>query len=84
MSEAFTFKVEADHQGIAAISFKKEPEYVIATLLNILDCVNQSFDQPFPTVGDFCRELGNMTDTVERNRDAGVTEQATVGQPAAD
>ena len=61
----FFFKLVADENGVTDLKFRKDAAKLFATLLFSLDYVNQSFEEPFPTVGDFVRHLAEVADKVE-------------------
>lgn len=61
----FFFSLTADDTGITGLKFRKDAERLFGTLLFALEQVNSTFDQPFPSVGDFCRHLGTVADQVE-------------------
>lgn len=63
--EPFFFSLTADENGVTELKFRKEASKLFGTLLFTLDYINQSFEQPFPTVGDFLRHLGDIADKVE-------------------
>jgi len=65
VAEDFFFKVEADTNGITELTFKKDAVGVFSTLFAIADFVNNSFDTPFPSVGDFLRDLAGTADKIE-------------------
>ena len=62
----FHFKFEADDRGVTNISFLKDAPKVHFVLLELASHVNQSFAEPFPTVGDFFRHLGEVADDYDR------------------
>jgi len=61
----FFFNLSADENGVTELKFRKDASKLFATLLFSLDYVNQSFEEPFPTVGDFVRHLAEVADKVE-------------------
>lgn len=62
--EGFFFNLRADETGITEFRFRKE-ERVINVLMFAAEYINQSFDTPFPCVGDFFRHLGGAADQIE-------------------
>lgn len=63
----FFFSLQADESGVTELKFRKDANKLFGTLLFAHDYINQSFDQPFPSVGDFLRNLAEIADTVEKN-----------------
>lgn len=61
----FFFELTADETGITSFRFRKDAERLFGVLLFCLERTNLTFDQPFPSVGDFCRHLGVVADQVE-------------------
>ena len=61
----FFFNLSADENGVTELKFRKDSAKLFSTLLFSLDYVNQSFEEPFPTVGDFVRHLAEIADKVE-------------------
>ena len=61
----FFFNLSADENGVTELAFRKDASKLFATLLFSLDYVNQSFEEPFQTVGDFVRHLAEVADKVE-------------------
>jgi hypothetical protein len=61
----FFFRLIVDEQGVQELAFRKNADNVIRTLLNVSAYINGTFDNPFPTVGDFLRQLGTIADEVE-------------------
>lgn len=64
-SAPFFFNLSADENGVTELAFRKDASKLFATLLFSLDYVNQSFEEPFQTVGDFVRHLAEVADKVE-------------------
>lgn len=65
-AKPFHFKFEADDNGLVGISFLKDVSKVHWVFLELGSHVNRSFTEPFPTVGDFFRHLGEVADDYDR------------------
>jgi hypothetical protein len=63
----FFFSLQADDTGVTELKFRKNVERLFGTLFFALEYINQSFDEPFPTVGAFLRNLAEIADKVEEN-----------------
>jgi len=61
----FFFSLQADTEGITELKFAKQIEPLFGTLLTALDYVNQTFDQPYLTLGVFLRSLADTADQIE-------------------
>ena len=61
----FFFSLQADDAGVTELKFRKQDVLLFATLFFALDYINQSFDQPFPTLGTFLRHMADKADQVE-------------------
>jgi hypothetical protein len=61
----FFFTLMADDRGITELKFRKNAAPLFSTLLVALEHINRSFDKPYPTVGDFLRNLADLADTLE-------------------
>jgi len=61
----FFFSLTADDAGVTELKFRKQSGPLFATLFFALDYINQSFDQPFPTLGTFLRDMADKADQVE-------------------
>lgn len=61
----FFFSLQADANGITELKFAKQIQPLFGVLLTTLDYINQSFDQPYPQLGDFLRSLADTADQVE-------------------
>ena len=90
----FFFSLQADDAGVTELKFRKQSGPLFSTLFFALDYINQSFDQPFPTLGTFLRDMADKADQVEaaynaRQQAASEAEVAPstpateVGEPAA-
>ena len=64
--EGFFFKFEADDRGLVSVSFLKDAAKVHWVMLELGAHINRSFTEPFPTVGDFFRHLGEVADDYDR------------------
>lgn len=62
----FHFKFEADDRGLVSVSFLKDAAKVHWAMLELASHINRSFAEPFPTVGDFFRHLGEVADDYDR------------------
>ena len=80
----FFFKLDADEAGIKELSFKKDSALIHATMLNLAHLINQSFLTPFPSAGDFCRHLGEVSDDYDRMLNERNNQTANVSQRAAE
>lgn len=69
-AEGFFFKLSADETGITELTFKKDAINLFATIFGAFDFINQSFDTPFPTLGDFFRSLAESADKIEEAQHA--------------
>lgn len=63
--EGFFFSLKADDTGVSELKFRKDGEKLHRVVLFTLEYINQTFDTPFPSVGDFCRHLGSVADQIE-------------------
>jgi hypothetical protein len=63
----FFFSLQANNEGVSELKFRKNAERLFGTLLFAHDYINQSFDEPFPSVGAFLRNLAEIADKVEEN-----------------
>jgi hypothetical protein len=63
----FFFSLQADEAGVTELKFRKNADRLFGTLLFAHDYINQSFEEPFPSVGDFLRNLAEIADKVEEN-----------------
>ena len=87
----FFFSLTADDTGITELKFRKQSIPLFATLFFALDYINQSFDQPFPTLGTFLRDMADKADQMEAaynarqqaSESATLTPATEVGEPAA-
>lgn len=90
----FFFSLQADDAGVTELKFRKQSGPLFSTLFFALDYINQSFDQPFPTLGTFLRDMADKADQMEaaynaRQQAASEAEVAPstpateVGEPAA-
>ena len=70
--EKFFFSLQADETGVTELKFRKDVGKLLGALFFSLDYINSSFDEPFPTLGDFLRNLAEIADKVR--------EQATNNQ----
>lgn len=61
----FFMTLQANDEGVTELKFRKNAEKLFGTLLFTLEYINLSFDEPFPTVGDFLRHLATIADAVE-------------------
>ena len=61
----FFFSLLADDAGVTELKFRKQSSPLFATLFFALDYINQSFDQPFPTLGTFLRDMADKADQME-------------------
>lgn len=90
----FFFSLQADDVGVQELKFRKQSGPLFSTLFFALDYINQSFDQPFPTLGTFLRDMADKADQVEaaynarqqaanKAEGAALTSAPEVGEPAA-
>lgn len=61
----FFFRLVADDTGITELAFRKNAESVFGTILNALHFINGSFEQPFETLSDFIKVLGESADALD-------------------
>lgn len=61
----FFFKLVADEKGVTSIEFKKDMDKVMSAIFTGLAVINRNFVEPFPTLGDFLRNLGDIADQME-------------------
>lgn len=61
----FFFSLQANAEGVTELKFAKQVEPLFGTLLTALDYINQTFDQPYLTIGKFLRNLANTADQIE-------------------
>lgn len=61
----FFFSLQADATGITELKFAKQVQPLFGVLLTTLDYINQTFDQPYPKLGDFLRSLADTADAVD-------------------
>lgn len=61
----FFFRLSADDTGITELAFRKNAESVVTTILNALHFINSTFEQPFETLSDFIKVLGESADAVD-------------------
>lgn len=61
----FFFKLTADEKGVTSIEFKKDMDKVMSAIFTGLAVINRNFVEPFPTLGDFLRNLGDIADQME-------------------
>lgn len=61
----FFFSLQAGPEGITELKFAKQVEPLFSVLLTTLDYINQTFDQPYLSVGTFLRSLADTADQVE-------------------
>lgn len=61
----FFFSLQADENGITELKFRKQGPNVLGVLLGVSDYVNQTFDQPFPSVSHFLHHLAGIAAEVE-------------------
>jgi hypothetical protein len=79
----FFFSLQANNDGVTELKFRKQADRLLGTLLFALEYINQSFDEPFPTVGGFLRNLAEIADKVEENhRKAQAQEQEAANDSA--
>ena len=65
--EAFFFKLEAGENGLTELTFRKDADKVMGTLLATGLAIVESFDPDNrPPLGEFFRLLGDMADEFER------------------
>ena len=87
----FFFSLQADDAGVTELKFRKQSGPLFSTLFFALDYINQSFDQPFPTLGTFLRDMADKADQMEAaynarqqaSESATLTPATEVGEPAA-
>lgn len=72
----FFFVLKADENAVTELRFRKNANSLFSTLFFALDYINQSFDQPFPTLGTFLRHLAEIADKIEAQHHA--NEQARI------
>lgn len=85
----FYFKLVADDKGVQELGFRKDAPQIFATLLFVLEYINNGFDTPYPTTGDFIRELAATADRYKEIEDAHKKSQdqsdsKQVSEPKAD
>ena len=73
--EGFFFSLQADESGVTELKFRKDAEKLFGVVLFGLEYINQTFDVPFPSVGDFCRHLGGVADQIEAAHNERVKQQ---------
>ena len=78
----FKFNLQADDNGISELVFKKDANKIFSVMLFVLGYINESFDVPYPTTGDFIRFLATVADQVKEENDA--RQKEAVGQQAAE
>lgn len=66
----FFFVLKADENAVTELRFRKNANALFSTLFFALDYINQSFDQPFPTLGTFLRHLAEIADKIEAQHHA--------------
>ena len=79
--EGFFFSLKADDTGVLELKFRKDGEKLHRVVLFTLEYINQTFDTPFPSVGDFCRHLGSVADQIEAIYNQEQQEQAAANDP---
>ena len=78
----FFFILKADENAVSELRFRKDANSLFSTLFFALDYINQSFDQPFKSLGDFLRHLGEIADKIEAQHHA--NDQARSAAEGAD
>lgn len=78
--EGFFFSLQADESGVTELKFRKDAEKLFGVVLFGLEYINQTFDVPFPCVGDFCRRLGEIADQIEAAHNERMKQEQGNGQ----
>jgi hypothetical protein len=78
--EGFFFSLQADDNGVTELKFRKDADKLFGVVLFGLEYINQTFDAPFPCVGDFCRYLGGVADQIEAAHNEYVKQEEGNGQ----
>ena len=81
--EGFFFSLQADESGVTELKFRKDAEKLFGVVLFGLEYINQTFDVPFPCVGDFCRRLGEIADQIEAAHNERMKQQQEQGNGQA-
>ena len=61
----FFFTLIADDAGVQELKFRKNAGPLFSTLFFALDYINGTFDQPFPSLGAFLRDMADKADQME-------------------
>lgn len=61
----FFFSYEANAQGVKKLEFVTDGPLVVQSILLLVEEVNNSFEQKFPTVSGFLQELTNVARNIE-------------------
>ena len=61
----FFFTLIADDAGVQELKFRKNAGPLFSTLFFTLDYINGTFDQPFPSLGAFLRDMADKADQME-------------------
>ena len=78
--EGFFFSLKADDTGVSELKFRKDGEKLHRVVLFTLAYINETFDTPFPSVGDFCRHLGSVADQIETSYNQQQQQEEANGQ----
>lgn len=81
--EGFFFSLRADESGVTELKFRKDAEKLFGVVLFGLEYINQTFNVPFPCVGDFCRRLGEIADQIEAAHNERMKQQQEEGNGQA-
>lgn len=63
--QPYFFRMVADQEGVSELTFQKNQDMVITTLLFLLDFVNTSFDKPYPATSDLILKLAESAKMLE-------------------
>lgn len=61
----FFFSLTANDAGVQELKFRKNAGQLFSTLFFALDYINGTFDQPFPSLGAFLRDMADKADQME-------------------
>lgn len=61
----FSFSLKADETGVTELTFVKNAPPLFSTIFFALDYINSTFDTPYPSLGDFLRQLAESADQID-------------------
>lgn len=63
--QPYFFRMVSDQEGVSELTFQKNQDMVITTLLFLLDFVNTSLDKPYPATSDLILKLAESAKMLE-------------------